>query len=296
MKIKELKILLKEVLIDLDYKYEEGKQGNSLMSVFSNLDQFRNGINALESSDLLKKEITNVRKSSIFTTAKDFVNLNASEGRQLNAKLEELKRIVSSVSQSIDQIGGKTEENTVSIKLPEVRDFEDLSKFSSEFHKVLNQSIVNDEIKGEVRIDSVENGSIWLDVYLGSAAAVSLIGGLTWASAVVFKKIQEGRIIQKHVESLGVKNESLKEIQVKQKEALSLMINAEANNLYNENFKNENNEQVERLKLSIKMMSDLIDKGAEIHPALNQPEKVKNLYPKMTNLKTLESKIKKIEE
>jgi|SaaInlStandDraft_1057018.scaffolds.fasta_scaffold30708_1 hypothetical protein len=296
MKIKELKILLKEVIIDLNYKYEESKQGNSLISVFSNLDQFRNGINALESSDLLKKEITDVRKSSIFTTAKDFVNLNPTEGRQLNAKLEELKRIVSSVSQSIDQIGGKTEDNTVSIKLPEVRDFEDLSKFSSEFHKVLNQSIVNDEIKGEVRIDSVENGSIWLDVYLGSAAAVSLVGGLAWASAVVFKKIQEGRIIQKHVESLGVKNASLKEIQVKQKEALSIMIDAEANNLYNENFKNENNEQVERLKLSIKMMSDLIDKGAEIHPALNQPEKVKNLYPKMTNLKTLESKIKKIEE
>ena len=74
------------------------------------------------------------------------------------------------------------------------------------------------------------------------------------------------------------------------------MIDAEANSLYNENFKGDNNEQIGRLKLSIKMFSNLIDKGAEIHPALNQPESVKNLYPKMANLKRLESKIKKIEE
>lgn len=43
------------------------------------------------------------------------------------------------------------------------------------------------------------------------------------------------------------------------------------------------------------MLSNLIDKGAEIHPALNQPESVKNLYPKMDELQTLESKIKRIE-
>tara|TARA_B110000967_G_scaffold100579_1_gene103251 strand:- start:82 stop:972 length:891 start_codon:yes stop_codon:yes gene_type:complete len=296
MKIKELKVLLKEAIAQLTFKYEEGKQGGNTISVFSNLNQYRNGINILESSDLFKKELTSLRKTPIFTTAQDFINLNYAEGRKLRLQLDEFFRICSTVTQSIEQIGGDSEKDSISIKLPEVKDFEDLSKFSADFHKILNQAIVNDQIKGQVRIDSVENGSIWLDVYLGSAAAVSLIGGLAWASAVVFKKIQEGRLIEKHVESLGVKNASLKEIQIKQKEALDLMIDAEANSLYNENFKGDNNEQIGRLKLSIKMFSNLIDKGAEIHPALNQPESVKNLYPKMANLKGLESKIKKIEE
>jgi hypothetical protein len=295
MKIKELKVLLKEALTNLTFKYEESKQGNTTISVFSNLDQYRNGISILEDSDLLKKETDGIRNSPIFKTAKDFVNLNVQEGRALKPQLDELFRITSSVTESIEQIGGDTEKDSISIKLPDVNDFEDLSKFSADFHKILNQTIVNKQINGQVRIDSVENGSIWLDVYLGSATAVSLIGGLAWASAVVYKKIQEGRLIEKHVESLGVKNASLKEIQVKQKEALGLMIDAEANNLYNENFEGDNNEQIERLKLSIKMFSNLIDKGAEIHPALNQPESVKNLYPKMKNLQSLESKIKKIE-
>lgn len=296
MKIKELKILLKEVVNDFSYKYEDSKQGGNTISVFSNLNRFKKGINTLESSGLLKKEIVEIRKSPLFITAKDFVNLNYAEGKQLQTKLEELKRIVISVSESIDQIGGDTIEDSISIKLPDVKDFDDLSKFSADFHKILNQSIVNDQINGQVRIDSVENGSIWLDVYLGSASAVSLIGGLAWASAVVYKKLQEGRLIEKHVQSLGVKNDSIKEIQLKQKDAIDLMIDAEANNLYKENFDGDNNEQIERLKLSIKMFSNLIEKGAEIHPALNQPESVKNLYPQMSKIHNLESKIKKLEE
>lgn len=296
MKIKELKFLLKDVISQLDFKYEEAKQGGVTMAVFSNLDQYRQGINILETSGLFKKEIDELRKTPIFTTGKDFINLNHSEGRKLRPKLEELDRIVSTVADSIEQIGGETEKDSISIKLPRVKDFEDLSKFSLDFHKILSQSIINDQIKGKVRIDSVENGSIWLDVYLGSSAAVTLIGGLAWSAAVIYKKIQEGRIIEEHVKNIKVKNESLKEIQKKQKEALTMMIDAEANNLYNENFEGSNNEQIERLKLSVKMLSELLDKGAEIHPALNQPESVKNLFPKMKELNTIESRIKKLEE
>lgn len=294
MKIKELKVLLKNVISDMTYKYEEVKQGNSMIAVFSNLDQYRNGINILESSGLFKNEIDRLRKSSIFTTGKDFININQSEGRKLRLEVDELTRIVQSVSKSISEIGGETEQESVSIKLPDVRDFKDLSEVSSDFHKILSQSIINEHIGGQIRIDNVENGSIWLDIYLGSSAAVSLVGGLTWAASVIYKKINEGRIIEEHVKSLKIKNDSIKEIQTKQKEALDLMIDAEAKNLYNENFEGDNNEQIERLKLSIKMLSYLIGKGAEIHPALNQPESVKNLFPETKNLELIESKIKKL--
>ena len=291
MKIKKLRNVFSELMSELSINSKENT--NSTIS-FSGLNKFRIAINKLETTELLTNEINDIRKSAIFITNNDTTLLNSSEGRNLKLKIDNLIRLVISLNSTFEKLGGASNDNSVSIKLPEVIDFDDLSKFSSEFHKILNQSIVNEQIDGQVRIDSVENGSIWLDVYLGSAAAVSLIGGLAWASAVVFKKIQEGRLIKKHVESLGIKNESIKEIQLKQKEALDLMISAEAANLYNDNFEGTNNEQIERLKFSIKMFSNLIDKGAEIHPALNQPESVKNLYPKMNNLKNLESKIKKI--
>lgn len=291
MKIKELRNVFSELMTELSIGF---KQNPNNTNEFSKLKNFRNAISKLETTKLLTNETDNIRKSAIFITNNDTTILNSTEGNKLKLQTDNLIKLVKSLNDTFEKLGGEVNDNSVSIKLPEVTDFDDLSKFSSEFHKVLNQSIVNEQINGQVRIDSVENGSIWLDVYLGSAAAVTLIGGLAWASAVVFKKIQEGRLFEKHVQSLGIKNESIKEIQLKQKEALNLMIEAEADNLYNDNFEGDNNEQIERLKLSIKMFSNLIDKGAEIHPALNQPESVKNLYPEMTNLKNLESKIKKI--
>jgi hypothetical protein len=293
MKIKELRNVFSELMTELSIGF---KQNPNNITEFSGLKNFRTAISKLETTKLLTNETNNIRKSAIFITNNDTTTLNSAEGNNLKLQTDNLIKLVKSLNDTFEKLGGEINDNSVSIKLPEVTDFDDLSRFSSDFHKVLNQSIVNEQINGQVRIDSVENGSIWLDVYLGSAAAVTLIGGLAWASAVVFKKIQEGRLFEKHVQSLGIKNESIKEIQLKQKEALDLMIDAEANNLYNDNFEGDNNEQIERLKLSIKMFSNLIDKGAEIHPALNQPESVKNLYPEMSNLKSLESKIKKIAE
>lgn len=296
MKIKQLKDIISKINEALTYKYEEVDQRKQIVSRFSGLTSFRKAINELEKTGLLNNEIKALRNSALFTTAKDSVVININEGRTVKTQIEELSKIIGALNFTISEIGGDVSENSVSIKLPPIKDFEDLSKVSTEFHKILNQAVVNEQINGQVRIDNVENGSIWVDVYLGSAAAVSLVGGLAWAATVVYKKLQEGKIIEQHVRSLKVKNESLKEIQEKQKDALGLMISAEAQNLYNDNFEGDNNEQVERLKNSIKMLSKLIDKGAEVHPALNQPENVKNLFPKMAELQSIQSKIKKIEE
>lgn len=293
MKIKELKNIFSELVQELNFEYKENPNN---VTLFTKLTGLRKALNKLETTGLLTEEIKELRSTAIFTTNKDNVTLNTAEARQLKIKLDNLVRLVGSLNSSFEEIGGEVSENSISIKLPEITDFEDLSKFSSDFHKILTQAIVNDEINGQVRIDSVENGSIWLDVYLGTTAAVTLIGSLTWSAAVIFKKIKEGQLIEQHVKSLKIKNDSLKEIQEKQKQALDLMIEAEAKSLYDESFKGNDNEQIERLKLSVKMLSSLIEKGAEIHPALNQPEKVTNLFPDMKKLNIIESRIKKLEE
>lgn len=293
MKIKELKNIFSELVQELNFEYKENPNN---ITHFKNLIGLRKAINKLETTGLLTEEVKMLRSTAIFTTNKDIVTLNTAEAKQLKVKLDNLIRLVGSLNSSFEEIGGEVNENSISIKLPKITDFEDLSKFSSDFHKILTQAIVNDEINGQVRIDSVENGSIWLDVYLGTTAAVTLIGSLTWSAAVIFKKIKEGQLIEQHVKSLKIKNDSLKEIQEKQKQALDLMIDAEAKSLYDESFEGNDNEQIERLKLSVKMLSSLIEKGAEIHPALNQPEKVTNLFPDMKKLNIIESRIKKLEE
>lgn len=294
-----MKIHFTEINENLEFKYDETieKRGGSniAIAVFSKLIDFRKGIRRLESTNLLQDELEKIKKSGIFSTTEDILKVNQSEGRVLKIPMIELQKIVNSLNKTFSKLSGTTRENSISIKLSSITDFQDLSKVAGVFHTILSQSVINDEIKGKVKIDSVENGSIWLDVYLGSASALTLVGGLAWSAAVVYKKINEGKIIEQYVKGLKIKNESLKEIRDAQKKAIDLMIDAEANQLYSENFKNgENNEQIERLKHTIKLLSEQLDKGAEIHPALNAPEQVSNLFPNMKHLELIESKIKKL--
>ncbi|MCC6582233.1 MAG: hypothetical protein IT271_00875 [Chitinophagales bacterium] len=259
------------------------------------LNNFRKAIMILDELYLLQEQVNILTQTNVYKSGNDFISANQSDGSsflRLNDDLLEKAILIRNV---IKQITPEEKENSISIKLPPTKDFEELSKFSKDIHIALSQILYNDKIGGKAEITSVENGSIWLNVFLGSSAAITLIGGVVWASMVIFKKLQEGRMLEQQVRSLNIKNDSLKEIQEKQKIALNLMIESEAKLLFDENFSiEESPEQIERLKNSIDLFSKIIEKGAEIHPGLLAPESVANLFPNPSNLIGLESKINKL--
>ena len=78
---------------------------------------------------------------------------------------------------------------------------------------------------------------------------------------------------------------------------LDALVNAEATNLartyYGEDVEAE---QIERVKYTIREFSEMIAKGAEIHPALQAPENVKNLFPDFNKILSIESKTKMISD
>lgn len=184
--------------------------------------------------------------------------------------------------------------NSINIKLPPVKDFDDLANVSKEFHLALTQVLYIDEINGETKIESVDNGSIWINVLVG-AAGLAVVASLVWSAAVVYKKILEGKLLAEQVRSLKIKNDSLEDILKAQKEATSALIQAEAEHIQSEHFQEKIPENLERIKNSIKLFADIIDRGAEIHPAIVAPEQVSNLFPDMKNVVGIESKIKKLQ-
>jgi hypothetical protein len=82
----------------------------------------------------------------------------------------------------------------------------------------------------------------------------------------------------------------------RKKKLLNGIVTAEAIHLEKEAYGEENPERLERIKHSIEMMQGLLEKGAEVHPALMAPEQVKNLFPDFHKLGSVESKIKQITE
>jgi hypothetical protein len=293
--LKILKNSLKNLVDRLVWKAESVQVGanNPAQQKLTNLNDLRRVVTEFDHLGIFEEFVGELKNSALFTTSNNEMNILNGEANTIIRNLTTLKTLAENFLKTLTKTLPAENPNSINIKLPEVKDFDELSSISREIHVALSQVLFNDEIKGETKIVSVENGSIWFNVFVG-ATAVSVVASLAWAAAVVYKKMQEGKLLAQQVRGLKVKNESLEDILKAQKSETEFMINAEAAHINSEFFQAQAAENLERIKNSIKIFSELIDKGAEIHPALVAPEQVSNLFPDIKNLIGLESRIKKI--
>jgi hypothetical protein len=188
-------------------------------------------------------------------------------------------------------------ESDIYVRFSKADDLPGLNQQMTTFQKILEQTILDQKIGGKMELKNVGAGSVIVQLCLGSVAAVTLVGGIAWAAVVVFKKYQEARLVEAHVEGLEIKNEAVDQIRVAQKHMLKQVVEAEARHLEKEAYDGEENpERLERIKHSIDLMQGLIERGTEVHPALLAPESVKNLFPDFKHLENVTSKIKQITE
>ncbi|MBS4063364.1 MAG: hypothetical protein KGZ74_02340 [Chitinophagaceae bacterium] len=73
------------------------------------------------------------------------------------------------------------------------------------------------------------------------------------------------------------------------------ILESEAESIALKHYNHKDPETVERLKLSIASIAELIDKGAKILP-MNQSEDVQKAFPDYSQLNLIESTIKQITE
>lgn len=291
--LKIIKQKLHNIVVNLKWGYTQISSTSTLMKV-TNLNEIRLILNEVETMHLFSNLTEILKNSVIFTTASDSMNVQQADGNVIHSQLTLLKSLIENFLEVLKNTVPEEDLNSINIKLPPVNDFDELSKVSRDIHISLTQILYNDEIKGETKIVSVENGSIWLNVFVGSAIAVGIIGSLVWSSAVIYKKILEAKLLEEQIRGLNVKNESLEDILKAQKIETSLMIQAEAEHINSEHFQENLPENIEKIKNSITNFAELIGKGAEIHPSLVAPESVSNLFPDPTKIIGLESKIKRL--
>ena len=264
---------------------------------FSNLNNFRMLVEAIESIPVARQQVAQLKKSFIFSRSVDEVDYEGGDNWSIYSTANELIVILKGLRELAAQIVPVQNSETISIKLPEERDFTEVIKDLSAINSAISQNVLNEKISGVVVVKSWQPGSLWIDLYLGSPAAVGLVGGIAWSAAVVRKKWHEGTIMENIAGSMDIKNQMLEILRDGVKEHVKLVVESEAKNLLAHNFaEDDNREQIERLKLGIKTFADLIERGAEVHPALTAPENVKNLFPDFAKLDLIESKTKLLQE
>ena len=147
--------------------------------IFKNIDELRIGITILDKVGILSDQVSALKDTAFFQTGSKQLSIVHGEGNTLVTKVDQLYILVVELEKTLKGLLPGIKPDSIRIKLPPTSDFEDLSSISSELHKIFSQSIYHDDIDGQVEIMSVENGSIWFNVFLGSAAAVTLIAAVT---------------------------------------------------------------------------------------------------------------------
>lgn len=296
MTLREIRMALDKIDLSTPM-FVVGQTQQPTIGAVSNLNAFRARMTSFDSVPFFTKEKQAIKSSFLFQTVSDQLTHDRSQLQDLLRLAETIRLGAEALKGALASILPAPDETTVIVKLPDTKDLGEVIGYLSTLQRAFAANVVNSKINGQVSVKSWQPGSLWLDVYLGSAAAITLVGGMIWSAAVIRKKQTEVKVLEKIVDSMEIKNQMLDGIRKGVEDHIQMVVESEAANLAAHNFdESDNREQIERLKMGIKDLAGLIEKGAEVHPALTAPENVKNLFPDFTKLELIESKQKLISE
>jgi len=295
MRLRRIKKTLEENIVHLNYK-REYLSGNHPGFLYADITNLKNAIEKVKNLGLYVSLISEIETSVIFSTSQDEIILtDANEDTRLKKGLDVVRSGSNALLMILKELYDETEDDsTIYVQMPKIKDLEDLSKKSKILHNAISQSIMDPFINGTIKVRAYDIGSLWIIMTVGSVTAVKLIGGLVWAAAVIRKKKIEYKKFEQHVKSLEIKTQSMVDLKDAQKKQLEISLEAEAVNLVSQFYRGGNAEKTERVKYSIKLISDLMDKGVEIHPALNATKAVGNMFPDYSNIRLIESRIQEL--
>lgn len=257
-----------------------------------------NAIEELNQISVLREYTLKLMKiTAIYNKTTEMIFCSPSQYQDFSIGLTELQQKCSENSNIIKSLIGDQDSNTISIKLPEIRDLNRFVSYIQRLERLLSQLVCNEQIDGKVELSKVDSGSIWLDIFLGGQAAVTIVGSAVWAAAVIRKKFLEGEIAKKSLDVLQINTDVIESMKNQIDKELESMQSNEAENIFLQNgFNLDDNEYKSRCIYSVKELYKLILEGVEVHTSLTAPEEVKNLFPNFKILNIIESKIPKLEE
>lgn len=282
MRLGLIREVLKKQLPDL--KIREISSGGGVIEL-SGIHAAMAALRAVQQTGVLKAEINSVLEvQALALSVEDHLTITTSVAERFKGALSELKTHGAQLIAALKDLIPAEDPNSIFIKLPDAIDLEGLSKWTDEIETTLQQLVVNDHIGGQVQLGQFDTGSRWLQVLVGTKAAVLLIGMI----AVAAIKIQEAQIQldvkKKAAEEFIAGSNNRIEIQNTLTEQYTALIEKETDRIVDETIDcsgvpSDDHEYRERVKHGIRKLQEWSERGLEIHPALTTPMEVGQLFP-----------------
>lgn len=254
------------------------RHGDSSLYRFTNLEEFRKSIQNLSDISFLMPELKKVKATSLYRDNRDELMVSNKENNIIEDSSTLISNQIVGVVKFIDELTKDDQEHLIYIRLPEFSSIDEFISTLSEVKKAVE--IPSLEIGGEAKILNCESGSIWVTILLGSLVSVRLIGKLVKIATDANLEIQKANIFKNYAGNLKLQNDILEQFKEAQDELLKNLIGKGAKEISDNEFQDKDNERIERLKLAIKSISSLLEKGAKFLPSFKSSDEIKQLYPK----------------
>jgi hypothetical protein len=226
-----------------------------------------------------------LKQSALYLASADQITVNRKVFKEIYKLHTKLFAYMEALVKTLGDDLGQTSERRIVIKLPDSDDLELMLKSLQTIQTELSHILVNDRIKGDVKIESWDIVDGKVNIFIASHAAMQLIGSISGAAALICQKMREGRFICQYVQGLKVKDESLLDINSGHDKVIQDLVDAQTAAVLQEHFDGDKSQVLhDRVKSAIGRFAEMLDHGTEIHPARNAPEKVRRLFPNLNTL------------
>jgi hypothetical protein len=256
------------------------------------LPELREAISKVAGIPGLQEMAVELMGTDLFGNTYSAINFG-NDGAEMVTKLRQFHTFAENLYMGLKANTVEQDPHSISIRLP---DGDDLSQIASDLKLIqtsLSQVILAPEIGGTLRVQTWLPGSLWIEIILGTKAAVAAVGSIVWAALYLQRKKLENERVSEQTRTLEIGNDYLEKLAQAQARMIDHVLASEARAIEAEYFSGEENpERLQRIKYAIQTWGEMFERGAEVRPALNSPTDEKVQFPTPDGAKLIESRIK----
>lgn len=262
-----------------------------------NVANFKRFVDDVAAIPAFMEPAQTLKQTALYLSSADQITVNRKIFKKIYKLHAKLFAFVEALKKTIGDDLGQTGGRQIIVKLSDPDDLELMLKTLKTIQAELSHILINDRIKGDVKIESWDIVEGNVNIFVASHAAMQLIGSLSGAAVLICQKMREGRFIYQYVQELKVKDESLLDINSGHDKAVQDLVDEQTGTVLQKHFGGDKHDELyDRVRSAISRFAELLDSGTEIHPASNAPEKVRRLFPNLKKLRGTTSQIKLVSE
>lgn len=263
--------LIQAALPHLELKAEIIQQVNPVMVKIKALHAWRQHLQQLAIDPILHSLISPIFDTPLYQQPIDHTKIRQDEWQPIASLNQHLIHTLQAICQWLSHWIPADQANAVRVCLPNVNCLDQFSRLLRKLHLVFNHIIFLTKSTTPYQVQGLWPGSTWIQIAL-SASSIPILASMLWSASLIYKKIQECRILEQQIRALKIKNESLNDVLKAQEHSTQLLVDAEVARIKALHFRQATPEEIERIKNSITIFVDLIQKGTTVYPTIQMPD------------------------